>query len=543
MKNLITLNLLLLSAFSASAQLNFNEIPIMPGIPHSYPRQMTEINGTIYFQASRTGEGTELWTTNGTTAGTKFIKDLLPGYNDSNPESFTPHNGKVYFLTIPVGTVASLWETDGTTAGTTLIKQGFYTHTYSETNLITVLNGKMLFPAGDYTTGTELWVSDGTTAGTTMLKDIAPGNESSLPTGMVTFNGKLYFAAGATASTQELWCTDGTAAGTVMVSNINSTQKAFIRDLCVINNSLYFTATNATGRAVYKSDGTSAGTVLVTTFNSNTTPQPGLTRFTVFDNKLFFMTENTTGSTGNDLWVTDGTASGTIMLRAATNTTYTFDIFIAYNNKLHFCGLDNKTAVLYSTDGTVNGTYPADGFDAATYKLSTITGFAVYNGSLYFSGYSSLYGTNYLFAFNTTTGLSNVRPIGTDVRVPIPSTLYYDNKLVYNNKLYLTASFNSNEGYELWSIDGTPTAISNTAAKAAQVFSLYPNPATNVLHLTMANTYKHASITLTNAIGQIVLTENITDKNTVSLQGIAPGIYNATIDADGIRETQKLIIQ
>ena len=40
-----------------------------------------------------------------------------------------------------------------------------------------------------------------------------------------------------------------------------------------------------------------------------------------------------------------------------------------------------------------------------------------------------------------------------------------------------------------------------------------------------------------------VLAEDMTGKNTISLQGIAPGIYTATIDADGVRETQQLTIQ
>ena len=105
------------------------------------------------------------------------------------------------------------------------------------------------------------------------------------------------------------------------------------------------------------------------------------------------------------------------------------------------------------------------------------------------------------------------------------------------------AGFNSNEGYELWTIEGTPTAISNAAAKPASTFTLYPNPANNVLHISTASIYKNASITITNALGQVVMTANIGNSNTVSLQGIAPGTYNATIDADGIRETQKLTIQ
>ena len=55
------------------------------------------INGFIYFTAETPVEGRELWRTDGTTAGTTFVKDIVPGSGASN---YT--NAYEYALTTPI---------------------------------------------------------------------------------------------------------------------------------------------------------------------------------------------------------------------------------------------------------------------------------------------------------------------------------------------------------------------------------------------------------------------------------------------------------
>ena len=53
-------------------------------------------DGRIFF-AGETSNGIELWTTDGTQAGTHLVKDINPGSSNSSPHAFTEMNGKVYF--------------------------------------------------------------------------------------------------------------------------------------------------------------------------------------------------------------------------------------------------------------------------------------------------------------------------------------------------------------------------------------------------------------------------------------------------------------
>lgn len=535
MKKITTLTLLSLVTISAAAQLSFTEIQIMPGAESSTPGRMKSINGTMYFQAHRKAEGTELWATDGTPAGTRFVKDLFPGVANSNPRNFTPCNGKVYFIADSL-IVNNLWVTDGTTAGTQALKNSFQDG-FMAIEYMAELNGKLIVTAKNATTGFELWESDGTSAGTKLLKDINPGQEHSNPGPYVLYNNKLYFRA-FDGTSEEIWCTDGTATGTLKISNINY-PGAVIRDLNVVNNSLCFTATNTNGRSLYKSDGTSAGTTHLVSLNTHK-GYPHHTESVVIDNKLYFATDE--GNYLEQLWATDGTSAGTVRLMkdpyhgTARNIT-------AFNGKVYFVYSDKFGAYIYSTDGTAVSAGVAKAFSQYTIgnPFDNILSLTVYNGSLYFIAHSSHKSTMQLYAITFYKQILNIKPAGNTMSNTMFGTI--QDLCVHNNKLWANASFNNNEGFELWSIEGTPTGISNTAVKVANAFILYPNPANHVLHVTTASTYKTARITITNAVGQIVLTENITYKNTISLQGIAPGIYTATIDADGIRETQLLTIQ
>src|SRR5262245_18537152 len=55
----------------------------------SYPAYLSNVNGRLYFTAtngdSGKANGSELWTSDGTDAGTVLIKDILPGRNSSGP--------------------------------------------------------------------------------------------------------------------------------------------------------------------------------------------------------------------------------------------------------------------------------------------------------------------------------------------------------------------------------------------------------------------------------------------------------------------------
>ena len=71
-----------------------------------------------------------------------------------------------------------------------------------------------------------------------------------------------------------------------------------------------------------------------------------------------------------------------------------------------------------------------------------------------------------------------------------------------------------------------------------------PNPAHNSFTIKTTTAFTTGSVTLTDVTGRVVKTEKLyNNEQTISLQGIAPGIYMADVWLDERRTTQKLIVQ
>lgn len=126
--------------------------------------------------------------------------------------------------------------------------------------------------------GLEPWVTDGTAGGTYMIKDIVQGQGSSIPHGYapITIGGQpgVYFIARTQGEEFELWKTDGTELGTVLVKDINpGTASAFSPFAMATNKKIFSDPANQNGvfiaddgshgDEVWKTDGTSVGTVMV----------------------------------------------------------------------------------------------------------------------------------------------------------------------------------------------------------------------------------------------------------------------------------------
>ena len=138
----------------------------------SFPENLTEFNGKLYFAADDGESGKELFVSDGTEEGTKLIKDLFLGvttygYNPNNsyPTNFIEFNDKLYFVADDGESGLGLFVSDGTAEGTQL-KTNL---DILDSNLSSFVefNDRLYFSAfGDRETGRELWVTDGTTEGT-----------------------------------------------------------------------------------------------------------------------------------------------------------------------------------------------------------------------------------------------------------------------------------------------------------------------------------------------------------------------------------------
>ena len=118
----------------------------------------------------------------------------------------------------------------------------------------------------------------------------------------------------------ELWESDGTALGTVKIKQIRSGRPPGGLDLepnlgpIVSDSTLFFSGrSEGTGLELWKSDGTAKGAMMVKDINPGahgSDPQ-GISRF---GGSVLFAAQ--TGDGGVGLWRSDGTAPGTVLIKA-----------------------------------------------------------------------------------------------------------------------------------------------------------------------------------------------------------------------------------
>lgn len=351
---------------------------IRPGSGSSSPRNLISYNGLVYFGAdtSITGNNPKLWRSDGTSAGTILLssKNIHPsgGFNTK-----ASANGYVFFGAYDPVFGYELHKTDGTVSGTTLVKDIRSGSTGSQIKDLFEFNGNVYFYAEDGIHGDELWKSDGTALGTVMLQDVRPGqygslsNTSSGATGSkyAILNNELYFSAwdGGATTASELWKTDGTTAVKVKTSSTGDFGR-YPHNLITFNGNVYFSAytpvggNNIEGRELYITDGTDSGTQLLKNINPANYQDSSPDNFTIANNTLFFSAYD--GSIGRELWKTDGTQLGTILVKDIYpgGTTSSAMIsptvpFFAFNNTLFFSAYNTSGgAELWKSDGTLNGT-------------------------------------------------------------------------------------------------------------------------------------------------------------------------------------------
>ncbi len=222
----------------------------VPGIAQAFPA----MNGAVYFRATNTTNGLELWKTNGTEAGTVMVKDINPNAASSTPQYLHAHNGYVYFSALDPTNGNELWRSDGTADGTILLRNIYSGSTGSHPRNFYSLGDTLLFSASNSTAGSELWKTDGTNAGTVLVKDINPGSAGSNPMDFATFGDTAYFQAnGGSAINYEIFKTDGTAAGTGLAAElVPGASGSYPEQLVIIGDKLIFVAsTAATGAEIF----------------------------------------------------------------------------------------------------------------------------------------------------------------------------------------------------------------------------------------------------------------------------------------------------
>ena len=414
----------------------------------------------IFFDAADSLVGTELFVTDGTESGTELFKDLSPGVYDSEISSFITFQDSMYFLNDGV-----IMKSDGTPSGTVSL-------VIPEVNFIsidTIYEGKLILTGENYDTGNEIYISDGTENGTSLLKDIYSGSGGSNPRSFISFQSNLYFVANASGNVAELWKTDGTLQGTIMVKDINMTGSASIGTdppgIYKTSSYLIFPANDGIhGSELWRSDGTETGTVMVKDiFPGQYSSIQIKKRWDSKDSMVYFLADNDT--LGAELWRTNGTTYGTSLVKDINASPP--DILVlnqkAIDGKLFFtCAIDDYyKSQFWITDGTETGSFFFKDFitgDTAIGGLDVMK----YENKYYFLSYKEKYSLGYLDMWQTDGSESETKRflvLEPGCFGPIVQFAPNMRKIeFYENKIYFEASTDSSFfDMKLWSSDGTLT--------------------------------------------------------------------------------------
>ena len=209
------------------------------------------------------------------------------------------------------------------------------------------------------------------------------------------------------------------------------------------NKKAYFAANdNKNGVELWQSDGTANGTILLKDINVGTASSDP-ENFIEYNGALYF-TANTADH-GEELWKTDGTAAGTVLvkdIRPGATGSDSSKITVA-NGKLYFGATgENNEKEPHISDGTASGTSMLKDLPSIAFG-SFPGGFIEQNGFVYF--YAGAFGDDYGTQIWKTNGTES----GTEL---IYETQCLSNLYSSGNYILFTAGFKDNE---LWKSDGT----------------------------------------------------------------------------------------
>ncbi|MBL8788198.1 MAG: hypothetical protein JNJ59_25110, partial [Deltaproteobacteria bacterium] len=275
--------------------------------------------------------------------------------------------------------------------------------------------------------------------------------------GFVVMGTTAYFVADDGVSGYELWRED--ANGVARVADLNPNGAAFSISplgnsepprLLVFGSSFYFAATDGTsGVELWKSDGTLAGTMRVKDIapgSASASP----TELTVSGGALYFRASD--GVSGAELWKSDGTDDGTVLVKdiwAGTNGSTPNTLRAAGANLFFVASTAESGAELWVSNGTSAGTrMVADLRPGSTGSLNS-PHMAALGATLFFNADDGTRGSELWMSDGSAEGtilLKDIQPgaAGSSVQMLRAGA----------NRVYFAAD-DGTSGGELWTSDGT----------------------------------------------------------------------------------------
>ncbi len=458
-------------SISAGAQVRLVKDIAEPMATGSSPEFKLVDGNRTFFTAYTANYGTELWVTDGTTAGTRMVKDNVPGkgstYFAGSPRSvgadFVSYRGQVYWRGTTSSSRFELWRTDGTPGGTGRV---FVVTPVCSSNADVRLgavhwavpfSSGLFFLADDC--GQQLFRFDESTGATSRVVDgsfrsihsvnghfvaisdttvyFSDDPRAGLANGLPGFvnvgvpfesQGGLLFLD-QSISGRRLWFTDGTPAGTRVVASYAMDFPQRILGLA--------------GSAVLLSDG--SGSLYATDMTSGVTakfPSIGANdAFLSLGGRLLML--------GNGLWSTDGTVAGTIqLLGPGTAPYYRLPEFAPMGGKAYFQTSDaDHGQETWVTDGTAEGTHLV--VDINPGPAGSNPSIVAMGDRLLITGDNATVGRELWVSDGTEGGTQLLSNIAADNGSSIPLSLTSDGTRIY------FSAYQSATGWETWVTTGT----------------------------------------------------------------------------------------
>jgi ELWxxDGT repeat protein len=250
-----------------------------------------------------------------------------------------------------------------------------------------------------------------------------------------------------------------------------------------VNGQIFFAATDgsAHGRELWKTDGTAAGTVLV----SDITPGASGSYpyfLTNVGGTLFFVAND--GLHGFELWESNGTAAGTFMVKdinPGANNSYPRHLTNFNGTLVFFANDGTHGASLWESNGTASGTQLVKNVNSARLQGDVYPAYpfdpyamANVNGTLFFDARNAVNGFELYRSDGTQGGTFLIADFN-----PGPNGSYPKDFTSVNGALFFQAT-DGIHGYELWESNGIAAGTRMVADLNSGPAGSYPHWLANV---------------------------------------------------------------
>jgi ELWxxDGT repeat protein len=382
--------------------------------------------------------GQELWSSDGTPAGTQLMLDVNTHPKGSDFQGGTFLNGELIFSVAETGAPFGLWRSDGTPIGSTRLasipKVDYFKNSYGYSSPTSAVLGNFVYftsPTGQ-NDSTTIWRTDGTPAGTEQFTDLTSQWQNTWVTSMASDGNFLYLSMGHYVSTG-LWRTNGKPGGTLRIGNQPD------GTLATLNQRVIFSYEKDSDTQLWRSTASGGVEQFATLPYGNR-----ISEYEVHAGQLFFTTGEIYNGASCPVYRTDGETVEEIKAAGSSSPL----------NKIQ--GLDFVGDTLY-----ISGTH--DGV-AGLWKLASGANEAVLVQSFSTSPAKLVGGGNRIF-FQLPDGsgggelwVSDGTAPGTHALCPACAFTQIDwtgGMLAWQGLLYFSAA-DAAHGTELWQSDGTP---------------------------------------------------------------------------------------